>query len=86
MSKTIDKIHKTKGKTLQKISSKKKLRKWTYIQKLQKTYQNIKEKIEAKLLLEPIRKTQRQCKTTMADLERNHKKSSEEISVSTNNT
>ena len=56
------------------------------MQKLQKTFPKIKEKIEAKLSLEPIRKTQRQCKTTMADLERNHKKSSEEILVSTSNT
>ena len=54
--------------------------------KLQKFFRKIKEKIKAKLLFEPIRKAQRQRKTTMADLERNHRKISEEKSVSTNNT
>ena len=56
------------------------------MQKLQKPFRKIEEKIQAKLLFESIRKTQRQRKTMMADLERNHRKRSEEKSVSTNNT
>ena len=55
------------------------------IQKLQKPLRKIKEEIQAKLLFEPIRKTQRQCKTR-AGLERNHRKSPEQKSVSTNYT
>ena len=53
-----------------------------------KKYKNLTnyKKIQVKLLFKLIRKTQRQCKITMADLERNHRKSSEEKSVSTNNT
>ena len=54
--------------------------------KITKAFRKIIEKIQAKLLFEPFRKTQRQCKATMADLERNHRKSLEEKSVSTNNT
>ena len=81
-----EKILKTKAKTLRKISLKQKSRRWTYIQELQKSFRNIKEKIQAKSLFEPIRKTQRQRKTRMVDLERNHRKSSEEKLVSTNNT
>ena len=50
-----------------------------------KNYKNlfwkIKQKIQPKLLFEPISKTQK-----MADLERNHRKSSKEKLVSTNNT
>ena len=51
-----------------------------------KKYKNLTnyKKIQAKLLFKLIRKTQRQCKTTMADLERNHRKSSEKKLVSTN--
>ena len=81
-----EKILKTKARTLHKISKKEKSRRWTYIQKLRKPFRKVKEKIQAKLLFEPIRKTQRQQKTTIVDLERNHRKSSEEKSVSTNNT
>ena len=47
------------------------------LQKLQN--RKIKEKIQAKLLFETVKKAQTQCKRTMADLERNHKKSSEEV-------
>ena len=39
-----------------------------------------------KTFLKPIRKTQKQCKTTMAGLERNQRKTPEEKSVSTNYT
>ena len=80
MSRAIRKSSKQKQKLY------KKSRRWTYMQKLQKPFRKIKEKIQAKLLFESIRKTQRQRKTTMAYLERNHRKSSEEKSVSTNNT
>ena len=44
------------------------------MQKLQKPLRKIKEKVQAKLLFGPIRKTQRQCKTAMAGLERNPRK------------
>ena len=54
--------------------------------KLLKPFRKIKEKIQAKLLFEPNRKTQRQCKTTMVSIERNHRKISKEKSVSTNYT
>ena len=43
--------------------------------KLQKSFRKRKEEIQAKYLFEPIRKTQRKRKTTMADLEKNHRKS-----------
>ena len=54
--------------------------------KLLKPFRKIKEKIQAKLLFEPNRKTRRQCKTTMVSIERNHRKSSKEKSVSANYT
>ena len=53
-----------------------------------KNYKNLFEKLRnpRKLLFEPIRKTQRQWKTTVVGFERNHRKSPEEKSVSTNYT
>ena len=36
--------------------------------KITKPPQKVKEKLQAKLLFEPIRKAQRQCKTTMAEI------------------
>ena len=69
-----EKILKTKSKILHKISSKQKSRRWTYIQKLQNSLRKIKEKTQAKLLFKPIRKTQKQCKTTIAGLEINDRK------------
>ena len=44
------------------------------MQKLQKPLRKNKEKVQVKLLFGPIRKTQRQCKTVMAGLERNPRK------------
>ena len=44
------------------------------MQKLQKPLRKIKEKVQVKLLFGPIRKTQRQCKTAMAGLERSPRK------------
>ena len=49
-------------------------------------FEKLRKQIQAKSLFEPIRNTQSQRKTTMTDLERNHRKSSEEKSVSTDNT
>ena len=46
--------------------------------KVTNAFSKIKEKIQGKLLFEDIRKTQRQCKITMAGLERNLRKSSKE--------
>ena len=86
MSKAMRKSSKQNIKTLHKISLKRKSRKWAYIQKFQKTFRKNKEKFQAKLLFEPIRKAQRQCKTKMAGLERNQWKSSKEKSVFTDYT
>ena len=36
--------------------------------KITKPPQKIKEKLQAKLLFEPIRKTQKQCKTAIAEI------------------
>ena len=77
-----EEIPKTKAKNPHKISYKQNSRRWTY---KQKPFRKIKEKIQAKLLFEPTRKTQSQCKITMAHLERNQRKNSGEKSVSTNN-
>ena len=63
-----------------------KSRRWTYIQKLQKSLRKIKEKVQANILSKPVRKTQKQCKTTMAGLERSYRKNSEEKSVFPNFT
>ena len=44
------------------------------LQKLQNPLRKIKEKTQAKLLFKPIRKAQKQCKTTIAGLEINDRK------------
>ena len=83
-TKANEKILKTKAATLHKVTLNQKFRRLAYKEKLQKPLRKIKEKIQAKVLFEPIRKIQKQCKTPMVSLERNHRKISEEKSVFTN--
>ena len=71
MSKAMKKTWKQDQKLYIKFQ---KSRRWTYVKKLQKLLPKIKEKVKANLLFEPIKKTQRQRKTTMEGHQRNHRK------------
>ena len=63
-----------------------KIQKMNLYTKITKTLRKIKEKVRANILSKHVRKTQRQCKTTMAGLERSYRKNSEEKSIFPNFT